>query len=760
MSLREKCSHDDNRRKVCAPCGRKIVFGQNAPSRYFIDDAIEALIVEFVNEDYDINNEKFPTGICRTCCQTLKEAKKKIFQRPMPKMPLYQEIILPKNTRSRQDICNCFVCLTGRDTRHVKIMRGRGKKRKFDIIIDSPKGKRGNSEVTSLPTITRPEIKNTKKICNKCMAEIGRGKIHNCGNAVGNLELMVKQLPEKQQNQVASGIIYRKKELENCPDRHIQNVEVPLSTKGRKLNIVVNPTKKPEVKFTEEKLDNFRANFGASANEMKQITNLIRSTTGKKSIPAHYREHVSEQSKLMEHLYHVETCEFVCDDAGKLKTRPVVYGNAEEILDFVVDKRGVIGYYATQVMADGGQIFFKICLTIRPENDLENDIVESQNESSDDNICYDDLNSQKVKRKRISYADGGSMAKKAKVSSVKRVILLCIVPDIKETYENIQKLLDLTKLNDIPFKFVSDFKMLLIINGQQIASAMYPCPYCFVALHELRNKEVVELEQPNTSTACSSSTVESISGNSKRLKTYGDLRKDYDKFCSTGKKKKYAKECHSTINPPLFTEDDDHEVLKKCIIPELHIVLGFANHLFWNGLVPILGEEKALLWPKSLNIIYKGYHGRCFEGNGCRKLIKEVDKLQEILSEAEIFKVMPIIAAFKAMDKVVNSCFTAGKVDTSWSSYMEELRKSLDAVKHIGDVSETLKLHVLTDHVGECLKFIKNNYGLGYWSEQCGESIHRAFLKIWNKYKINDITHKSYPNHLLAAVIEFSSLNI
>lgn len=763
MSLREKCSHDDNRRKVCAPCGKKIIFGQNRPSRYFIDDDIEKLIVKHVYKAYDINNDKFPIGICRTCCQTLKEANNKIFKRPMPQMPLYEEIILPKNTRSRQDICNCFVCLTGRDTRHIKTVKGRGHKRSFDIIIDSPRGKRGSSNVPSLPKINRPKVKKTKTICNQCSAQIGQGLPHKCGKPFRNVETMVKQLPDQQQEQIASGVIRRKTELENCPKRHIQDVQMSLSTQGQKLNITVNPTETPQVKFTEEKLDNFRVNSGSSANEMRRFTNFIRCTAGKQSIPPYYREHISEQLKLMEHLYHAETHEFVCDDSGTLKTRPVVYGNAEKIVDFVKNERKITGDIKIKVMADGGQGFLKICLSIYSEEDLpQNDIVESELDFLGDNHCFDTSNNHLNKGKRIPYADGGSMAKKAKVSSVKRVILLCIVPDIKKTYENMELLFDLIKLNNISFKFIADFKLLLTINGQQTASATYPCPYCFVTLGQLRNREDRALEQLNAGASCSSSTGESSSEDSGRLKTYGDLRRDYEKYCTTGKNKKYAKNCHSTINPPLFAEDDDCKVLKKCVVPELHILQGFANHLFWSGLVPLVGEEKALLWPKKLNIMYKGYHGRCFEGDGCRKLIKEADQLRDekIYGDVGIFKILPIIAAYKAMDKVVNCCFGARKVGPSLGLYMKELRKALDAVKYIDDVSETLKIHVLTNHIEECLEFIENNDGLGTWSEQSGESIHREFLNTWKRYHINDIFHESYPKNLLAAVIEFSSLNI
>lgn len=68
-----------------------------------------------------------------------------------------------------------------------------------------------------------------------------------------------------------------------------------------------NPTETIEIKFTKEKLDNFRTNFGGLANQMRQVINFLRSTAERKSVPAYCREHVSEQFKLMEELYHVKT---------------------------------------------------------------------------------------------------------------------------------------------------------------------------------------------------------------------------------------------------------------------------------------------------------------------------------------------------------------------------------------------------------------------------------------------------------------------
>lgn len=53
------------------------------------------------------------------------------------------------------------------------------------------------------------------------------------------------------------------------------------------------------------------------------------------------------------------------------------------------------------------------------------------------------------------------------------------------------------------------------------------------------------------------------------------------------------------------------------------------NRLFWNGLVPTLTEVIALLWPKKLHLISKNYHGKVFEGNAGRRLLKEANKLQD-----------------------------------------------------------------------------------------------------------------------------------
>ena len=90
-------------------------------------------------------------------------------------------------------------------------------------------------------------------------------------------------------------------------------------------------------------------------------------------------------------------------------------------------------------MADGGQEFLKICLTILLDDlNLE---------------CEGDISDQVAK-----LADGGAAAKRAKdkVTGVKQLILLAIVPDIPDTHHNMNILFELTKLNGISHIYVTD----------------------------------------------------------------------------------------------------------------------------------------------------------------------------------------------------------------------------------------------------------------------------------------------------------------
>ena len=113
----------------------------------------------------------------------------------------------------------------------------------------------------------------------------------------------------------------------------------------------------------------------------------------------------------------------------------------------------------------------------------------------------------------------------------------------------------------------------------------------------------------------------------------------------------------------------------------------------------------------------------------------------------------PFIISFKTMNKILENCFS--------SSDGQNLRELETTVRYLGNVlkdtgvSESLKMHVILQHLLECVHYLKG--GLGLWSEQAGESVHREFLLVWNKYKLNSLSNPLYEHSLFKAVVEFSS---
>lgn len=136
----------------------------------------------------------------------------------------------------------------------------------------------------------------------------------------------------------------------------------------------------------------------------------------------------------------------------------------------------------TNVMADRCQgSFSKICMIVLPENHsprLEYDVNDSDLEAE----------SNFPIKKRILYTEGGRAGKKSKLASVCRLIILCSVPQIIQKYENVKLVFKFINLNGIPFKFISGFKILLIINIIRTATSTYPCPCCFMTIRDMRGR--------------------------------------------------------------------------------------------------------------------------------------------------------------------------------------------------------------------------------------------------------------------------------
>lgn len=427
---------------------------------------MENSVKEFSNPFYNLKDPRFPSAICGTCRIALKKERNDGCNKySLPQMPNFEDIILPIKTRFTKQ-CFCYICQTARQNKHVKFVKGKGIVIPSIQISNVESATSNVSTLSSFPTFT-PET-SRMELCKKCFTEIGRGKRHSCSinKASGNIiKTMVDLLPDAQQEQLITTMLHKKSLFK-------PNTELSLSSKGNKTKVIINPKPQVEkVKFSEESLAAYQSKTGVSSYHMKGLTNYLRSTAGRKSVPSHYKEHINMKKKEFEDIYNHDILDFDID-GGKMEKRPVVWANTAKLLDEVLDRRDLHDNFQVKVMADGGQGFFKISMSIIPESyycgSMNEDVIE-------ENI------------KRSKYCEGGSIGKPARLTSVKKVIMLCIVPDIKETYENVKILFELTNINEISFKFISDLKLCLIVNGQQTASASYPSPYCSVTLTEMRS---------------------------------------------------------------------------------------------------------------------------------------------------------------------------------------------------------------------------------------------------------------------------------
>ena len=125
-------------------------------------------------------------------------------------------------------------------------------------------------------------------------------------------------------------------------------------------------------------------------------------------------------------------------------------------------------------------------------------------------------------------------------------------------------------------------------------------------------------------------------------------------------------------------------------------------------------------------------------------------------AEVHPILVQPYIAVFQALDKITTACFGSHPIKENIPNLLRNFTKT-----YLGlGISETLKVHVIIANLMPCLMNLKGQ-GLGIYSTQSGESIHKEFdQKFWARYKVNSLTHPDYGKRLLKATVDFSSKNL
>ena len=85
--------------------------------------------------------------------------------------------------------------------------------------------------------------------------------------------------------------------------------------------------------------------------------------------------------------------------------------------------------------------------------------------------------SQSKEKERSQYSDG-VCPKTTKLSSVKKLFVVGLVPDVQEIYPNVKAMLDELNLEGVEFGFSADLKIYLCLAGKQVAICTHACVYC------------------------------------------------------------------------------------------------------------------------------------------------------------------------------------------------------------------------------------------------------------------------------------------
>ena len=322
-----------------------------------------------------------------------------------------------------------------------------------------------------------------------------------------------------------------------------------------------------------------------------------------------------------------------------------------------------------------------------------------------------------------------------KESSANRTIVLACVAGIPESHENLKIIVDKLKINDFshPFKIVSDFKLINMMNGLQSGSSTYPCPYG-------------KCKKPNKTSGWIKGEDRTVKGTTLDNENYKVNGKEIRNNC---------KFYFNVEKEPLVKPNSDEKIVDLYPPPPLHLIrLGALNKVYGE-----LSEKIDLNeFEQSIGIIKSGYHSGVFEGNECAKILKNFDKLETIVMESdkELEPFLKVIWFTKLLDEQVNK-----------SEYEEEVHEVIEGFSDAYgiltekfNVSVTNKVHVIVDHLSDYLS--SNKTTLRKTTDQTIECTHSKldqYLKERNYFRKN-LNGKAFGERLLKGILAWNSYSI
>ncbi|KAJ8671941.1 hypothetical protein QAD02_003200 [Eretmocerus hayati] len=367
---------------------------------------------------------------------------------------------------------------------------------------------------------------------------------------------------------------------------------VPLSQeRGKKFGIIIPARRKgartEQKTIRADQVSKIQTDLNLSTNTMKSITSALRVATGnRKLFEPHLGQKLSSINRSLADHYEIRKANFVHKVGDKvtfMEKTFVLCKDLRKFSDHIEALRGCETAHLKISIDDGGGSL-KIHLTMQ----------------SDVTVVHSE-NSEIASGSRQKYSEGIA-AKRFKESRVKRLFILGLVAGAQENYENVRLLWSLLNINTMEYTIATDLKLANLLAGIMSHSSMFPCTWCTAAKDSLFDVGY--------------------------YRTIGSCIANHEQWLNSGGKKNLAKSFMSCVHQPLFTGEDETEVIARIPPPELHIMLGAFDTLYKNML--LMFPDESIQWAKDCHVMRQVTHGGepAFAGNACRKLLKNVDLLR------------------------------------------------------------------------------------------------------------------------------------
>lgn len=430
MSSKKKKSHDDCLNSVCIVCMKK------AKPSFKLSNTLYELFDRFIASGLDKNDPRLPKVICSSCKRALYCFQKDDFRRTVEVFD-YSKLSSPTHITRLSSECACYVCNVA----------------KFNNIISKSSATADLATKQDDARILRGKPSSVVTLCKDCLCQIGRGKPHQCTTSQRRenlLDLLGDSTP-KCSDQVVSRTLKQKAESTNSNMLNLSQSGQPL-----KCELNPRPSTAPQIKIEQILALNHTLNI--SANKTLSLARELRyGSKNRKAIEPGLKAALAKNNMTADKMFTVVTEKFTSKEEV-FDADVVICNDIRSVLETCISKRDLqFTKLNFKIGIDGGGGFLKVCLNI-----LEEDNMFAQ-----------------AKKKRRLFDD---VKESHKDSSVQKLIIIALAPDVPENHENVSKiwnLLDLAALEDYgDVKVAADLKLCNLMLGLQSHACRHPCSWC------------------------------------------------------------------------------------------------------------------------------------------------------------------------------------------------------------------------------------------------------------------------------------------